>query len=342
MTHDADRDRAVDRLLRQSLQGLGSETASEACLNAETLAAWADGALAGEAAAAAAAHAADCSRCLAMLSAVVRTTPPPAAIAPWWTRLGAARWLVPLTATAAAVVIWVAGSRTPTPPQGAAMPSGRDEVSAVVPQQPGAAPVGQMPQEDAAREARATAPVPAELGESKAEPLSVAKAERQDASVEANEAEAPRALGRAAQPAAAAPAESDTLGARALASDDRAGLAAASAGATVRWRLAAGGFVERSTTGGASWDRMPTGTEAVLTALAAPSDSVCWTVGPGGVVLVTTNARDWQRLPFPVPVDLAAVRATDARRAIVTAADGRVFATEDGGFTWMPRPLQEF
>ncbi len=87
---------------------------------------------------------------------------------------------------------------------------------------------------------------------------------------------------------------------------------------------------------------MPTGTEAALTAFAAPSELVCWAVGPDGTVLLTTNARDWQRLPFPVPVDLAAVRATDARRAIVTAADGRAFATEDGGLIWMPRPPQEF
>ncbi len=339
MKNDGNRDIAIERLLRQSHEPAAP---AGACLDAETLAAWADGALPGEAAAAASAHAADCSRCLALLSAVVRTAPVAVAES-WWARLGAARWLVPLTAAATAVAIWVAVPRTPTQPQGAATPPGRDEVSAVAPQQPGAAPAGRLPsQEDSAREARAAAPVSGELGESKAEPFALAKAERQDASAEANEAEAPRALARAAPPAAAAPAESDTLGARALASDERAGLAAASVGAAVRWRLDAGGLVERSTTGGASWDRIPTGTDAALTALAAPSDTVCWAVGPDGTVLLTTNARDWQRLLFPAPVDLIGIRATDARSALVATADGRAFATEDGGRTWTPRPLQEF
>ena len=36
-----------------------------------------------------------------------------------------------------------------------------------------------------------------------------------------------------------------------------------------------------------------------------------------------------------------AVRATDASRASVTTADGRTYATRDGGVTWAVPPLQE-
>ena len=38
---------------------------------------------------------------------------------------------------------------------------------------------------------------------------------------------------------------------------------------------------------------------------------------------------------FPEITDLSAVRATDARAASVTTADGRTFGTTDGGSTWI-------
>src|SRR5437899_4426659 len=76
-----------------------------ACLDAETLAAWADDGLDARERAAAEAHAADCSRCQALLAAMIRTTEPAAARKPWWC-LPAARWLVPLTAAATALVVW--------------------------------------------------------------------------------------------------------------------------------------------------------------------------------------------------------------------------------------------
>jgi photosystem II stability/assembly factor-like uncharacterized protein len=100
------------------------------------------------------------------------------------------------------------------------------------------------------------------------------------------------------------------------------------------------GSVEYSTNGGATWEPLPTGVSAQLTAGSSPSASVCWLVGRGGVVLLTTNGRSWQRLAPPDTADLAAVQATDARRATVTTADGRVFRTEDAGQTWIRVPLQ--
>jgi photosystem II stability/assembly factor-like uncharacterized protein len=69
---------------------------------------------------------------------------------------------------------------------------------------------------------------------------------------------------------------------------------------------------------------------------------VCWVVGRAGTVLLTTDGRRFQRLPFPETDDLAAVRAMDARTAIVTTADMRNFRTTDGGQTWTPTRLQDF
>ena len=52
--------------------------------------------------------------------------------------------------------------------------------------------------------------------------------------------------------------------------------------------------------------------------------------------VLTTDGATWQRRPIPEAADLTAVRAIDARTATVTTADGRHFATADGGITWTP------
>jgi hypothetical protein len=84
------------------------------------------------------------------------------------------------------------------------------------------------------------------------------------------------------------------------------------------------------------WSAAPADVASQLTAGAAPSAAVCWLVGRGGVVIVSTNGGStWRRVTFPEITDLSAVRATDARAASVTTADGRMFTTSDGGMTWI-------
>ena len=95
-----------------------------------------------------------------------------------------------------------------------------------------------------------------------------------------------------------------------------------------------GARVERTVDGGARWEAQPTGTTTELDAGAAPSRSICWMIGRGGVVLLSTDGQSWRRLPFPEATDLSGVRATDARAAEVTTADGRTFKTTDAGATW--------
>jgi photosystem II stability/assembly factor-like uncharacterized protein len=102
-----------------------------------------------------------------------------------------------------------------------------------------------------------------------------------------------------------------------------------------RWRIAAGGRVEHSTDGGSTWQAQSTGVAVTLTAGASPAPTVCWLVGPGGIVLLSTDGRSWQRIAFPEAIDLASVRATDDTSATVTASDGRTFSTTDRGLTWM-------
>ena len=78
---------------------------SEACLDAGTVAAWNDGALDAREIAAAELHAADCSRCMALLTAIARTAPVQAEAR---SKRSLLRWLAPLAAAATAVAVWVA------------------------------------------------------------------------------------------------------------------------------------------------------------------------------------------------------------------------------------------
>ena len=71
------RDRSVDELLRRALVAPPTPQVSEACLDAETLAAWVDGGLDQTALALAETHAASCARCQALVAAMVRSAPEP-------------------------------------------------------------------------------------------------------------------------------------------------------------------------------------------------------------------------------------------------------------------------
>jgi hypothetical protein len=104
--------------------------------------------------------------------------------------------------------------------------------------------------------------------------------------------------------------------------------------AGVQYRIPGAGVVERSSDGGATWQGQSVKSKAQILAGAAPSENVCWLVGRGGVILMTTDGKKWKRIPSPEVVDLVGVMAVDAASATVTAADGRKFLTEDGGRTW--------
>ncbi len=123
-----------------------------------------------------------------------------------------------------------------------------------------------------------------------------------------------------------------------------------------RWRLVAPAGIQRSTDGGVTWisqsQREPGlsflgGTQkttaralpsVTLNAGSAPARDICWVVGSEGIVLLSADGMSWQRRPFSEPVNLTAVRAVDAKAAVVTTEDGRQFSTADGGATWSKIP----
>jgi hypothetical protein len=81
----------------------------------------------------------------------------------------------------------------------------------------------------------------------------------------------------------------------------------------------------------------PPGTSGQLITSSTAGPDVCWAVGRAGLVLRSTDGRSWQRIDFPEMTDLTSVRATDARTASVSTADGRTFSTANGGQTWAVR-----
>jgi len=98
------------RLLRDALQA-GMSGESPGCLDAETIARWADDALSRRERAAVEAHAAGCARCQSMLAAMARTAPP--AVPRPWFRSPLVAWVAPLTAVAAALLVYVQVARAP-------------------------------------------------------------------------------------------------------------------------------------------------------------------------------------------------------------------------------------
>lgn len=108
-TREPDRDRSIEAMLRRTASRSAAPSGpSGRCLDAEMLAAWIDGDLTAADISASEAHVSSCARCQAMVAAIVRSTPSAPAIVPWWRRRWAIGALVPLTAGAAAIAIYVA------------------------------------------------------------------------------------------------------------------------------------------------------------------------------------------------------------------------------------------
>ena len=290
MGHEPDRNDWLGNTLRRS-----TAAALDACLDAETLAAWADGALRAQAAAAVEAHASNCPRCMAVLAAMERTAPAVRAHHAW-TPARLFRWLVPITAAATAVAIWV-----------------------VIPDRPATLPVA-APAEESQAAARADADTSAQGRV----PEPQAKVERQlrDEFRERRTNEAMKPPAAAAPSAAPSAPSAAPLASRRAASDSLAGTATApeaaqeqrfalnesvatsesisSSNPLNRWRVVSSSVIERSTDGGKTWMK---------------------TVPPP-----TANTAN--------PLTILNVRAVDDVRAVARTSGGTEFYTVDGGLTW--------
>jgi len=368
---DKERDTSIERMLAKTLRAQTSARPKGDCLDAETIAAWADDALPARERAAARAHVADCERCQALLAAAIKTMPASVARSPW--RLPFMGWLVPLAVAAAAIAIWInVNPRRSTPsraqataPNVAAV-SPRQEVSSPpATAQPSTPPAPAPPPATARNKTTARGFTDALAKREPAPLVTTSPAAPMESRAAAESAPAPASLPAPppASPAQPTVAENATVGGvggiagqRDAASKPQAGNAsktldtiapqammqgfAAREASTIvspdsghRWRvLDSRGSVQHSSDGGASWETQLMG--ASVSAGSSPSSSICWLVGRGGVVLLSTDGRTWTRIQFPEPIDLTSIRATDDRSATVTTRDGRTFSTSDRGVTW--------
>jgi hypothetical protein len=369
----SDRDRSIEPALRASVRDRLATASSSDCLDADVLGAWADGTLERRARQHAETHAADCARCQALLAAMVATSPVPAADGrPWWRRSPA--WLVPLSAAAAAVVLWVVVPQPDIgrPEQAAqvAVPAelkseARAEPPSEAPEAPPASKVealtaaqgqaaGALSREN--RQQPSAAPSPAEADRAatfRQRDEAVAPAAPAEEAARMADQRADSALPLAGAPPAPPPGPAAPSAARAASAPGVAGgrldvgsvasRELAEAVPTSREVIAPGSGVrwrlsgrsiQLSVDGGSTWEPLDVDPPADLAAGVAPSASVAWAVGRQGTVLRTTDGRRFDRVTFPEPVDLVQVSAVDARTATVTAVDGRTFRTADGGATW--------
>jgi len=361
---ERDRDQSVEQLLRRVMSD-DITPLEEACVDGETIAAWSEGSLRAAEASAVERHVAGCSRCRALMASFVRTTPPQPVAESLWRRWHLA-WAVPLATAATAAAIWVILPDTGTAPLTNAEPIGtiaRDERALTSPPPPAAqsSPVAAAPSESAAA-------IQSQQRAKVAESSSNELRQRADTSGNrslADQVQAP-AIARSpaeASPAAPAPPEASfALPAPAAAgaaaeraeADTKKEVATNSApaplaaarqafapiqivapGGTTRWRIVSGQRVERSTNAGADWTLVNVASTGALTAAAAPSATVCWIVGAGGAVYVTTDGARFTRVPFQEIVNLTSVSATDGITATVTSVDGRSWRTTDQGKTWL-------
>ncbi|HLJ22996.1 MAG TPA: hypothetical protein VKT71_02735 [Candidatus Acidoferrales bacterium] len=110
----------------------------------------------------------------------------------------------------------------------------------------------------------------------------------------------------------------------------------------IHWRAGKGGIIQHSVDSGRTWVPQASPSKEDWLAGAAFSDTVCWLAGRHGAIARTADGQTWQRIPPPAQAagadgslpDWTGISASDAQSAVVTAADGRRFATADGGKTW--------
>jgi hypothetical protein len=338
--HDA----AFETALRRALSTAGEETAE--CLDAETLAAWADGGLDAAALQRAEAHVADCARCQAMMATLVASEMGPGAAEvgsgagamTWWH--SSIRWLMPLAGAATAVLVWM------VLPDAARPPARERDVAT---RQPAAEPPAATPPAASTVARAPSGSTPAEVATIPSAPLADAtlrKEARENAAAGRSAervSEASDAMPKAGAPAAVAGVAPGVAGARrelaaappnpARATSDTRG-AIVSGDPAVQWRLAGAGAVERSVDGGGTWARLDTGVSSGIVSGSAPTASVCWLAGDAGVVLLTTDARTFRRRAAPTSEDLVAIVATNERDATTRSVTGQSYRTIDGGTSW--------
>ena len=106
-----------------------------------------------------------------------------------------------------------------------------------------------------------------------------------------------------------------------------------------QWRLSVGGIVQRSFDSGGSWQNMTVSKKAVFTALCTVKQHV-WVGGKGGMLFHSVDAgQSWQHVrpseaTEKLNSDITHIDFPDPSNGSVSASNGEVWSTSDGGRTW--------
>ena len=331
-----ERDRSVENVLRHVLSGDVRAQPQSTCPDAETIAAWHEGALRREEAAIIERHVADCAHCRALMATFIQATPAIPAVESMWRRwhLG---WAVPLATAATAAALWIAIPRSTSPPGLAVRAEKTASVAQLPPSAqpasptaPAAASEPSVPQNAAALAKTAALLREEERGRANESQVTRERLADQQAAAEATLSARIEADKRE-RAASAAPRPIAVAAARLAASPP---MEIVAPGGSPRWRIVGGQQVEWSTSTATEWGPAAIESPDVLTAGASPSPSVCWLVGRRGAVYVTIDGTRFMRVPFPEMADLVNVTANDDRTATVSSADGRSWNTTDQGKSW--------
>jgi len=104
----------------------------------------------------------------------------------------------------------------------------------------------------------------------------------------------------------------------------------------ILYRIARGGFIERSDDAGATWLGQLLNASAEFTTGSSSAPEICWLVGRAGIIYRTDDGKSWKKIPSPTASDFTAVVANSASSATVTATDSKSWSTDDAGDTWSP------
>ena len=335
-----DRDRILEQALKHELRA-ADMAATDACLDAETLGAWADDGLDAAAMVAAEAHVSSCARCQALVGAMMKSAPgteTPGTLGSRGT-LGTFSlwrwWLAPIAAGVTAVTLWMVVPEQQkvamAPPQPAAEKAQENTIA--VEQAPQASTI--PPAAPARERTEPSDRLAAGAREDRRQLRDQAPKEKAESKL----ADADRARENAPPPAAAAPAAVAEAPAPIAALQKRAAdrftpLEIPTLDPSLGWRVV-GDRIERSDNGGTTWTVKRQNSSDGIVAGSAPSNAVGWFVGRAGRVLLTIDSgATFADVSLAEPLDLASIAAIDARNASVYSVVGRRFRTDDGGRTW--------
>ena len=336
--NEREQDTWLGKTLRRS-----PATASDPCLDAETLAAYADGGLGAKAATAVELHASNCSRCTAVLATLERTAPA-AAVAEAWTLARVFRWVAPLAAAATAVAIWVAVPQRPIAPVETMISQdlkSTEQVPVPVPvpvpepqtgnAEPGTRNPGAQNQVQFRDEFRRERAESQELGSAAAPaptaPNALGAPNAPNAPGAPNAPNVPDAFAPETPPAAEALARADAPQAAAPAPPP------APAPAPAPQTFAADAVTESATAARSQRSAMSLAqkpTESI-----SPSNPLMrWRViQPVAVERSRDGGKTWTKTMLPAS-NTVFVRAVDGDRAVATTSDNAQFYTANGGQSW--------